>query len=80
MLRWINDELQLLKTPRLRLLRTPSYRRDEPLPDFEGSFPELAGRVRRLITELPEDRLILLHAWVSGKLRERKPRGDFDHD
>src|SRR5687768_10424786 len=53
MRRWINEELHLLKTrgrPLLRLVRTPSYSRGEPLPDFDGSFYELAGQVRRLLT------------------------------
>jgi hypothetical protein len=77
MRRWINEELHLLKTPRLRLLRTPSYSREEPLPNFDGSFAELAGQVRHLLTKLPEDRLIVLHSWVSGRLRYRKG-GEFD--
>jgi hypothetical protein len=83
MRRWINEELHLLKIrgrPMLRLVRTPSYSREEPLPDFSGSFYELAGQVRRLLTELPEDRLIVLHSWVDEKLAMRKARGDFGQD
>lgn len=77
--RWIEEELRLLhdrtsRLPTLRLVRTPSSAR-EPLPDFSGSFVELMGEVRQRLHELPEDRLIVLHLWVTGKLQD-----DFGHD
>ena len=67
---WVDQELELARRPGLRLVRSPSS--VDP-GEFEGSFVELASRVRKRITELPEDRLIVLSAWVEGRLREWVP-------
>ena len=67
MRKWIEEELRALQSPRLRLLREP--RGGDDLPDFSGSFAELAGTVRRKLSDLPEPSLMQLHVWVLGRLR-----------
>jgi hypothetical protein len=64
--RWVEQELELARKPALRLIRTPSS--VEP-GEFAGTFVELASHVRKRITELPEDRLLVLSSWVGGRLR-----------
>ena len=63
---WLDQELVLARRPALRIVCTPS----SVVPDeFDGTFVELASHVRKRITELPEDRLIVLSAWVWDRLR-----------
>lgn len=65
--RWVDDELARARRPGLRLVLTPSA---VSPAEFVGSFADLAGRVRKRITELPEDRLVVLSAWVDDRLRQ----------
>jgi hypothetical protein len=65
---WVKNEIRLAaQKPALRVVRTPSK---DQLTDerWDGSFVELAGDVRRLVHELPEDRLIVLYGWVLTQL------------
>lgn len=65
---WVKNEIRLAaRKPALRVVRMPSK---YLLADakWDGSFVELAGDVRRLIHELPEDRLVVLYSWVLAQL------------
>ena len=65
---WVEQEIRLARRPALRLVRTPSSSDPE---EFDGTFVELAGHVRRRLHELPEDRLVVLLLWVTDRLRNR---------
>lgn len=70
---WVEQEIRLARRPALRLVRTPSHSDPE---EFDGSFVELAGHVRRRLHELPEDRLMVLHMWVTDRLRSGYGHGE----
>ena len=67
--RWVKNEIEVAKTrPALRIVRSPSQELlDQEIWDGR-SFTEVAGDVRRLIHELPEDSLVALHTWVLEQL------------
>ncbi len=67
--RWVKKEIEVArKKPALRIVRPPSRELLAQEMWDQRSFTEMAGDVRRLIHELPEDSLVALHTWVLEQL------------
>jgi hypothetical protein len=66
---WVKKEIEVARNkPALRIVRSPSQELLEQERWDGRSFTEVAGDVRRLVHELPEDSLVALHTWVQEQL------------